>query len=168
MCHAVGKITAALALKGRFRCDLSASQEPGCKAVHLAAMGALTRPLERLLSLHPALACSPLSDGRTPLRLALSAPDDGAAAASISIILRADPAVLHTSCAVGRTALHCAVLLGNTKCLRALLSRGARTDTTDAKGYTPLHHAAFLGELQCLQALVEAGADAKAKAKACF
>ena len=63
----------------------------------------------------------------------------------------------------GFTALHHAVVSGQTKAVQFLLDKKAAIDAVDHCGNTPLHHAAALGHVpvQCL--LMNRGASLKCK-----
>lgn len=50
----------------------------------------------------------------------------------------------------GDTALHHAVLEGNTAAIRRLLEQGANPHVFNGMGYTPLHLAAINGKVCCL------------------
>jgi ankyrin repeat protein len=57
-----------------------------------------------------------------------------------------------------RTPLWYAAAYGHTNVLKALISRGAKVNSSDVHGFTPLHVAAQLGQIDCVRELIKAGA----------
>jgi ankyrin repeat protein len=64
----------------------------------------------------------------------------------------------------GRSALHCAAMMGRANVARILLGAGATVDARDSCGRTPLHEAAGGGHLELVHMLLDAGADINARA----
>jgi ankyrin repeat protein len=84
-----------------------------------------------------------------------------------AIIERAeeDPACVNASADDGWTPLHFAAYFGNNACVKELLRRGARVDTSAASsGLTPLHSARAGGHTVVAATLVAAGANVNALA----
>jgi len=58
----------------------------------------------------------------------------------------------------GNSALHLAVLLGNTRAAEFLILKGANLNQNGGNGYTPLRYAAKYGRQSIAEALIKAGA----------
>ena len=94
-------------------------------------------------------------EGLTPLHLAAISGN----LTALSVLVTNTPALLDALDKAGHSALHWAVVCGQTGCVRLLCERGARVGLGDSEGGTPLHYAALSDNIQVLETLLEAGAD---------
>ncbi|KAH6887717.1 hypothetical protein B0T10DRAFT_549678 [Thelonectria olida] len=101
--------------------------------------------------------------GDTPLMLAITAPfpkGDRVEALQKLIDAKAD---VNGRNYVGRTPLHFAAYLGDTKCMQRLLDANCRIDERDDSGNTPLHLAVGRGSADAVRLLLQNGASASTR-----
>ena len=96
-----------------------------------------------------------LDDGRAPLHAAVEL-GDARGFDIVKHLVDVEGADVDVEGAAGIRPLHVAAYCGSTRCLRYLLSRGARTNVLDDDGSAPLHWAASSGKSLCASAILRA------------
>jgi ankyrin repeat protein len=124
-----------------------------------AALQGDTRVIDCLIGHGASLSGKPMDF--TPLQVAIAAGD----LELTSHLLEKGAPIKHATGGGGASALHDAVLNGNTDLVRLLVATDAEIETRSAGGYTPLLAAALIdpGDRRIVQILLDAGASVDAK-----
>ncbi|RKN84410.1 ankyrin repeat domain-containing protein [Paenibacillus ginsengarvi] len=141
----------------RLGADVNARGDGGVSLLHWALLHRNTNGLIAILSAgaNPALVDD---RGRTIMHDAAEHEDPDPLIALL--IAGVNPDLRHGS--TGQTPLFTAIMYGNERQFRALLSAGADVNAVDMNGNRPLHHAAKVNDAARALVLLELGADPRA------